>query len=197
MKARREDRMGATGVPEELSVEVAIAAIQHVPIEAHHRKEIGLLPRRSKRINLPAQLWLGTFTEGVSEKLNSQRHLVDDVIVQGRSLVVYAPAAVGKSELAALHQLVDDVVDDFRLALPPPLEVVHLHFDELPVGVLVQGGHYVAEQWVHVLVGIAVGRGEPSDVVVAVADNVQLQFAGVVRLRTRRIAAGEGGAHQC
>ena len=195
MKARREDRMGATGVPEELSVQVAVSAIQHVTIKTHHREEICLLSGRPEGINLPAELRFGALAEGVSEELNSQRHLINDVIVQGRSLVVDAPAAVGKGELAALHQLVDDVMDDFRLALPPPLEVVHLHLDELPVGVLVQGGHHVAEQRVHVLVGIAVGRGEPSDVVVAVADDVQLQFAGVVRLRTRRIAAGEGGAY--
>ena len=98
-------------------------------------KQIRLLARRSKGINLPAKFGHRTFAEFAAQEINAKRHLIDDRLVMSGGLIVDTPAAVGKRQLTALEQRMNSSLAFRRLVLPPALEEVHLHFDESAVDV--------------------------------------------------------------
>ena len=63
-------------------------------------------------------------------KPQSPRHLIDDVGVMRRSLVVHAPAAVDEFQPTFLHQLMNECLSLLSLLPPPQRKEAHLHVNE-------------------------------------------------------------------
>lgn len=58
--------------------------------------------------------------------LKSECHLIDDIDIVSASLVVHAPSAVDKFQLALFDQIFDDILFVLGLLIPPFLEEGHL-----------------------------------------------------------------------
>mmetsp|Transcript_26067 Transcript_26067/g.85680 ORF Transcript_26067/g.85680 Transcript_26067/m.85680 type:complete len:311 (-) Transcript_26067:121-1053(-) len=89
-----------------------------------------------KRVNLPR--YSGADVEGFVEEAVPERGLVHHIHKVSRSLVVHAPSAVDKLQLAARNKLLHGRLPSRRLLAPPPLEKGNLRVREAPILILLQ-----------------------------------------------------------
>ena len=99
-----------------------VQAAEEKTIESHVSEQIGLFSGVSEGIDLPSNAGNTAWSECVIQKPQPQRHLMDDVGVVWSSLVVHAPTAANKLQLAVVDEFPDFFFDHFILVFPPTPE---------------------------------------------------------------------------
>lgn len=82
----------------------------------------------TKRIDLPANRWL--YTELFKDKIVTNLHIVNHVLVDGACFVVHRPACVHHFELSIAYKLACLGLHVIVLLVPPHAEELHLDFHE-------------------------------------------------------------------
>ncbi len=159
--------------------------------------------RVAERVELPLHRRDAAVAKLLLQQAVAERRLVDHRDVVRRRLVVHAPAAVDKVELAARNERLRRRLARRRELAPPPLEEGLLDVRELARRVLRERRHHRVEDHPHVRVldrvvraaEVLVDRLEPPDVVVRVRHDVERDRR---RLGFERDAGeGRGRGEEC
>ena len=102
-------------------------------IESHLTEERSLGRRVTKGVNMPPHSW--DISKFPQEKLMSDCHLVDNVLIVGSGLIIHAPPTIDKLELALLDELLHFFLQVSTLLFPPLVEEGYFHINKFFIGV--------------------------------------------------------------